>query len=260
MKFLLTVSLTVLTFSASVGQEKTKQELFKPFTITIIKPDTARIADSLKVYADTLEKRHRSGYFSRIRNLERNFNKMKEHGTEEMKTRATLQINLMKSRENEIYKFKYYHTIAEKTLFELGQLFNSNYSDSNYPSRVPILEAELIDPADLVTRDLEKLRRHFGSNYTVTFEDIHTDRRNGILTLKYIVTLFSKKEDKVILKKEIEGNAPVDNYKRLRDIFPPGNQHEFRINCENYLDCVMISAVRFSTEELFNAISERQKK
>src|SRR5271154_733445 len=119
MKFLLTFFMTVLTFNCSIGQEKTKQELFKPFTITIVKPDTARIADSLKVYADTLEKRHRDGYFSSIKNLERNFNKMKEHGTEEMKNHVTLQIQQMKSRENEIYKFKYYHTIAEKTLFEL---------------------------------------------------------------------------------------------------------------------------------------------
>ena len=256
MKFLLTFFATVLTFNCSLGQGKTEQELFKPFTIKIIKPDTARIADSLKVYADTLEKRHRDGHFSIIRNMERNFNKMKEHMDDEAKNHATLQIQQMKSRENEIYKFKYYHTIAEKTLFELGKLFNANY----WESRVTILEGNLIDPVDLVTHDLQILREHFKDDYTVTFEDIHTDRRNEILILKYVVTLFSKKEHKVILRKEIEGNAPVDNYKLLSDIFPPGNQHESGIHCENYLDCVIKSAVRFSTEELFNAISERQKK
>jgi len=256
MKFLVTLFLISFIFFRSLGQERYKQDLFKPFTILIFKPDKAAIADSLMVYADSIEQRHRDGFFISIENME----KLKELGIDDEKVKDDLQIQEMKSRENEIYKFKYYHSIAEKTLFELRQLFNSNYWESNYISRVNTIKGETIDPSDLVTHDFKILRKHYKVDYTVTFEDVHTDRRNGILTLKYVVTLFSRKENKVILKKVIEGNAPVDNYKLLSDIFPPGNQHEFGIHCENYLDCVIKSAVRFSTEELFKAISERQKK
>ncbi|MEQ8302045.1 MAG: hypothetical protein RIB47_01545 [Cyclobacteriaceae bacterium] len=260
MKFLLVFLMTVLTFNCAIGQEKTKQELFESFTISIIKPDTAKIADSLKVYADILEKRHRDRYFSLLKNWEGNFKKMKKHGTKEMKRYGALQIQQMKSRKKEIYKFKYYHTVAEKTLFELGQLFNSNYWESNYTSRDQILEGRLIDPEDLVNSNFVIMRNQFKDDYLVTFEDIHTDSRNGILILKYVVTLFSKRENGFILKKEIEGNAAVYDFKPLRKIFPPGNQHEYSVDCENYLECVMLSAIRFSTEELFKAISERQKK
>jgi hypothetical protein len=38
------------------------------------------------------------------------------------------------------------------------------------------------------------------------------------------------------------------------------NIHEFRIHCDNYLECAFKSAVRFSTEEIFKAIEKRQKK
>lgn len=256
MRFLITLFLIGFIFFRSHGQETSKQDLFNPFSILIFKPDNATIADSLKVYADSIEQRHRDGFFISIENME----KLRELGIDDQKEQYDIQIQEMKSRENEIYKFKYYHSIAEKTLFELRQLFNANYWESNYISRVNTIEGETIDPSDLITHDFNILRKHYKVDYTVTFENVHTDRRNGTLTLKYVVTLFSRKENKVILKKEIEGNAPVDNYKLLRDIFPPGNQHEFGIHCENYLDCVILSAVRFSTEELFKVISERQKK
>ena len=245
----------LVDLSNSYSQEKTKQELFKPFTILIIKPETARIADSLKVYADSIEKRHREKYFSLIKNLEKNYLEMKEHQSYEEGEKIRLRIQELKSKESELNNFKYYDIIAEKTLRELGTLFNSNYFSIDN-----ILSGEVIDPSSLVTHDLDILRKHFKSSYIVTFENIHTDKKNGVLILRYVTTLFSRKEGQVILKKEIEGNAPVENFKALDKILPQGLIHETSINCENYLECAFISAIRFSTEDLFNSISSRQKK
>lgn len=256
MRFLVAFFLISLNFSYSNAQEKSKLDLFKPFTLLIIKPEKASIADSLVAYAYSIEKSHKDKYFAAIRIIE----ELKEHSTQDAKEETELKIQEMKSKAEEYEKFKYYHTIADQTLFELRILFNKDFLESKNAPEVAILEGDIIDPVNLVTRDLEVLRKHYKEDYTVTFEDVHTDKRNGVLILKYILTLFSRKEGKVILRQEIEGNAPVDNFKPLSEIFPPGNSHEFGIHCDNYLECVIESAVRFSTEELFKAIGSRQKK
>ena len=138
MRFLITLYLIGFIFFRSHGQERVKQDLFKPFTILIFKPVNAAIADSLNVYADSIEQRNRDGFFISIENME----KLRELGIDDQKEKYDIQIQEMKSRENEIYKFKYYHSIAERTLFELRQLFNANYGGSNFNSSVNTIEGE----------------------------------------------------------------------------------------------------------------------
>jgi hypothetical protein len=259
MKFRLTYFLTivVLTINLCYGQgETTKQDQFKPFSLLIINPDGAEIADTLKVWADSIERKYIDRYYFSIKTME----SMREWGDEESKRQTDLRIQAAKMREMEAHDFKYYHTVTNSTLFELGVLFNTNYRDKNYSSRETILEGGIIDRADLFTHDLGKLGKHYKVDYIVTFDSIRTGSRDGIGTLNFTTTLFSTKRNKTILKKEIEGNAPVDNYKLLGQIFPSGNFHESGIHCDNYLECMFKSAVRFSTEELFNVISQYQKK
>jgi hypothetical protein len=251
------MTLVVLTTNFSYGQsENTKQDRFKPFSLLIINPDGAEVADSLQVWADSIEKKHIDRYYYSIRTME----SMKQWGDEESKRQTDMRIQAAKMREMEVLDFKYYHTVTTTTLFELGALFNTNYWEKNYSSRQTIFEGGIVDRADLFTYDLEKLGKHYKVDYIVTFDSIRTDSRDGVGTLKFTTTLFSTKRNKTILKKEIEGNAPVDNYKLLSQIFPSGNFHESGIHCDNYLECMFKSAVRFSTEELFNAISRYQKK
>jgi hypothetical protein len=259
MKFGLTYLLTIVVLTTKIcyGQgETTKQDQFKPFSLLIINPDGAEIADTLQVWADSIEKKYIDRYYYSIKTME----SMKEWGDDESKQQMDTRIQAAKMREMEVHDFKYYHTVTNSTLFELSTLFNTNYWEKNYSSRLTILEGAIIDRADLFTHDLGKLAKHYKVDYIVTFDSIRTDRRGGIGTLKFTTTLFSTKRNKIILKKEIEGNAPVDNYTLLSQILPPGNFHESGIHCDNYLECMFKSAVRFSTEELFNAISQYQKK
>jgi hypothetical protein len=121
-----------------------------------------------------------------------------------------------------------------------------------------------VDKGELFTYDFEKLAKYYKVDYIITFEDIHSGTKKGVGTLHYTTTLFWTKDNKTILKKEIEGNAPVDNYKFFQDIFAfvsnDDNFHDSEIHCDNYLECMFKSAVRFSTEDLFKAIAKRQKK
>jgi hypothetical protein len=98
----------------------------------------------------------------------------------------------------------------------------------------------------------------------VSFEDIHTDSRNGVGVLSYTTTLYSAKAKKFLLRKTTEGNALVSNHRSLAQIFSQekqsGNLREAPVHCDNYLECMFTSAVRFSTEELFLAIAAKQRK
>jgi hypothetical protein len=259
MKFRLTHLwiIVVVTINYCYGQgETTKQDRFKPFTLLLINPDGAEIADTLQVWADSIEKKYIDRYHYSIKTME----SMREWGDEESKRQTDIRIQAAKMKEMAVHDFKYYHTVTNSTLFELGTLFNTDYWEKKYSSRETILEGDIIDRADLFTYDLGKLGKHYKVDYIVTFDSIRTDSRDGIGIMKFTATLFSTKRNKIILEKEIEGNAPVDNYKLLSQILPSGNFHESGIHCDNYLECMFKSAVRFSTEELFNAISQYQKK
>lgn len=126
MKFRLTHLLTIVivTINYCYGQaESTKQDRFKPFTLLLINPDGAEIADTLKVWADSIAKKHIDRYYYSIKTME----SMREWGDEESKRQTDIHIQAAKMREMEVHDFKYYHTITNSTLFELGALFNTNY-------------------------------------------------------------------------------------------------------------------------------------
>ena len=101
-------------------------------------------------------------------------------------------------------------------------------------------------------------------DYILTFENIRSGSKNGVGTLNYGIRLYWTKQNKIILDKEIEGNAPVDNYKYLYQIYSADSDenifHESGVSCDNYLDCMLKSTIRFSTEELYREIYKRQKK
>jgi hypothetical protein len=256
MKILITIFLTLLTFSYSRGQEKAKQDLFKPFRIIVLKPDKADISDSLKVYADLIESKHSDMYRASIQSM----GKLRKKSKKRERKQIDMQIQNIKERQTENADFRYYHSIAEKTLFELKILFNTNEIETNYTLDNPILIGQVIGGSELTVSNLEKLGKEYVADYIVGFENIHTTGTKEAPTLRYVVKLFWTITNNEILEKEIEGNASVDNYKLLKQIIQPGNIHETGIHCDNYLECMIKSAVRFSTEELFKEIEERQKK
>ena len=243
-----------------LGQPKDNIQEYRPFRLLVIKPDTARIADSLFVWADSIKQKHIDRYYGSIEALE----STREMSDTDARREIDLNINEAKLREKQVHNFKYYHTIAILTLFDISRLFNTNYSDG-YIQRQIVLDGSVIDSQGTNSYDLEKLGKLYDVDYIVTFDDIRSGGRNGFGTIKYTMTLYWTKPNKVILKKEIEGNAPVDNYKSLQEIYFGGSDrknrfHESGVHCDNYLECMLISAARFSTEELFKAINKNERK
>jgi hypothetical protein len=255
MKILLTIYLTISTIVYAHGQESQKQDLFKSFFIIIIKPDNAQIADTLNVYAKSIEDKQSAMYLSVIKFHE----DRRENSDGEEKKRIDAEIQHAKQRAENDRNFRYFHSIASKTLRELRSLFNSNEIETDYTLNNPVLTGEVVDRSQLKSSNPKKIGKRYKADYIVSFENIHTAGTKQSPTLRYVVKLFSTATNEEILKKEIEGNAPVDNYKSLTQIHP-GRYHDSGIHCDNYLECMIMSAVRFSTEELFKGIEKRQKK
>jgi hypothetical protein len=256
MKIFPIIFLALSTVTYSHAQDALKQDIFKPFAILIIKPDNAHIHDSLNIYAEAIEDSQFRMYLSVIKSLEL----FREKSSDEEKKKIDIEIQQTITRAKNDRDFKYFHSIAIKTLRELNLLFNSNDVDTDYTLHNPVLIGKAVDRAELSTSNEKKIGRHYNVDYIVSFENIRTAGTKEAPTLQYSVKLFSIGANTQIMKKEIEGNASVDNYKSLKQIFPPGNMHESRIDCDNYLECMITSAVRFSTEELFRAIEKEQKK
>jgi hypothetical protein len=256
MKILPTIYLTISTIIYAHGQEAVKQDIFRPFSVLIIKPDKAQISDSLAIYAEAIEDKQFGMYISVIKSLEHR----RKNSSDEEKKRIDLEIHQTIARAKYDCGFRYFHTIATQTLRELNLLFNANEVDTDYTLNNPVLTGKVVDRSELLTSKEKQIGRSYNVDYIVSFENIHTDGTKESPTLRYSVKLFSIATNKQIMKKEIEGNASVDNYKSLGQIFAPGNMHESRIHCDNYLECMIKSAVRLSTEELFKAIEKGQKK
>jgi hypothetical protein len=254
MRILLTTYLTISSFIYSWGQESAKQDIFKPFSVIVIKPNNAQIADTLSVYAESIEAKQSAMYLSVIRALE----KRKENGDDDEKKKIDAEIHQTHERAKNDRDFKYFHSIAFKTLRELRSLFNSNEIETDYTLNNPVLTGEVLGRTQLQTSN-EGIGIFYKADYIVSFENIHTAGTKQSPTLRYVVRLLSTEANEEILRKEIEGNVSADNYKSLKQIHPSGG-HERGIHCDNYLECMIMSAVRFSTEELFKAVEKRQKK
>ncbi|MCE2996358.1 MAG: hypothetical protein ACK5RG_18310 [Cyclobacteriaceae bacterium] len=256
MKILAAIWFFLWTFICSHGQERSKQDIFKPFAVIIIKPDKAQIPDSLNIYADAMEDEQFMMHFSVINSLQNQWKLVDD----ETKKKIEQQVHQTIKRAREDLNFRYFHTIAIKTKRELNSLFNSNEFETDFTFNNPVLTCELVDRSHLLNTNLKKIGQRYKVDYIISFENIRTAGTKKAPTLRYVVKLFSTSTNKEILRKEIEGNASVENYKSLEQILPPGNIHERGVNCSNYLECMMISAVRFSTEELYKTIEKRQKK
>jgi hypothetical protein len=203
--------------------EKLTSDGLPPLRLLIINPHGARITDSLNIYADSIEQKLRMKYGF------------------------------------ESYNYKYFHFVSDLSSRELQTLFEVELGGDNNGTRENLIEISAIDREGLLISDFVHLGERYEVDYIITFEDIHTAQNEGIPTIKFTTTLFSTKHNVVILKKEIEGNAPVNNFKYLHQIYSADNRdysrfHESGIHCDNYLECMFRSAVRFSTEDLYNSI------
>jgi hypothetical protein len=83
------------------------------------------------------------------------------------------------------------------------------------------------------------------ADYIVFYRNIHTSDRNGLPILKFTTSLYSKKDNKIILSKETEG-----------DTDSKGDM--WTCNMDVMLSCLLINGVRTSTDEVANILRKRQ--
>ena len=228
---LLTLSLT------SYGQ----RGMWKPFKLCVIKPDTAIIDKSLFSDRDSIEADNLKSYYSSLKQMEdllnfKDYSKEMEQSFKETHERLKKQIPLMKAQEENVKKFKYFQTISQYST----QVYNFYFNEYEPFSTVVELPNQKTDLSNLKTlADTSK------ADYIVFYNNIHTVDKDGLPVLKLTTSLYSKKDNKIILTKETDG-----------DTNSRGDMWTCSLNIT--LSCLLINGVRTSTDEVANVLRERQ--
>jgi len=229
---------TVLTVTDLHGQsdDHIQESRYKSFRVLIIEPDTARIHDALKVYVDSIEQEFRDTYFKMIQEFEIKRNS----GDNDEKEQAQSAIQQAKWHEPDVVRFRYYQMISVATFVSLQEDFQK------YPwEDKGSLDCQMVNKNDLETEDLVQLTKDHDFDYVVYFRDIVAEKYADNFIMDMTTYLFSKADSKVIMKKK----ASREGEKLFCELF---NQ--------NLLECLITRVVNDATSELFEVLSERQKK
>jgi len=231
--FLLAFSLT------SYGQEGR----WKPFKLLVIQPDTAIIDKSLFGDRDSIEADNLKSYYSSLKRYEdllnfKDYSKEMEKSFKETQERLQKEIPLMKAQEEKVKKFKYYQTISQYST----QVYNFYFNEYEPFSTIVEIPNQKTDTASLkILADTSK------ADYIVFYSSIHTVDKDDLPILKLTTSLYSKKDNKVILSKETEG-----------DTDSRGDMWTCNFNVR--LSCLLINGVRTSTDEVASVLRQRQIK
>jgi len=228
---LLTITLT------SFGQKGQ----FKPFKMVIASVDTALIDKSLISFADTIEQDHLNGYYASLKQLQQLANDtdypkglMTEKEAIEVRQQSKAELDTAIKYEYKIKQFKYYQTISEYSTQVYQFYFNE------YP---PLSTFQLIDKSKISLKDLSHIADSLNADFVLGYKNIHTENNNGLLIIKLTTVLYSKKDNKILLEKETTGDQ---------------NSYGFMWTCMNPLSCLLITAVKSSTDSVADIIRRRQ--
>ena len=228
---LLTLSLT------TYGQ----RGMWKPFKLCVIKPDTAFIDQSLFSDRDSIEADNLKSYYASLKQMEdllkfKDYSKEMEKSFKETQERLKIQIPLMKVQEANVRKFKYFQTISQYST----QVYNFYFNEYEPFSKIIELPNQKTD-----LRSLKTLADTTKADYIVFYKNIHTVDKDNLPILKLTTSLYSKKDNKIILTKETDGdtNSRGDMWTCIMNV---------------RLSCLLINGVRTSTEEIANVLRKRQ--
>ncbi len=237
MKKYLTVLLLALGLVANGQKGK-----FNPFKLIVIKPDTAIIDKSLYGDIDSVQLDYQKRYYEEIKKMEEmlNFSDYPK-GMEDQfkKTHEDLKkrIPLLKALEPEIKKFRYYQTLSSYSA-EVYNFYFNEYAPYSTIAELPNQNTS--------TASLAALADTAKADYIVFFSNIHTSTKDGLPLLKVMSSLFSKKDNKIILTKETEGDINSRG-----DMWTCGSTK---------LSCLLVNGVRTSTDVIAPEIAKRQLK
>ena len=223
---LLTVSLT------SFGQ----RGMWKPFKLLVIQPDTAIINRSLYNGKDSIVATQLKRYYQSVDIMEKLVNCIgcpRDSGETEKMRKELLRL---KSYEGEAKKFKYYHLLSSYS----NEVYNFYFNEYESYSTITELSNQKTDLVSLkILADTSK------SDYVVSYSNVYSIEKNGLPVLKLTTSLYSKKDNKIILSKETEGDT---------------NSRGGMWTCsmDVMLSCLFINGIRTSTEEVANVLRKRQ--
>lgn len=233
MQKLFTTLLLVLTLTAYGQRGK-----FNPFKLIVIKPDTAIIDKSLYGDIDSVQSDYLKRYYNSVQQMEQLVNsKNFPDDTSFKATQERMKVELVaaKAAESEVKKFKYYQTLSTYST----EVYNYYFNEYEPFSTIIELPNQNTDIASL-----KKLVDTSKSDYVVFFSNVHTENRDGLPILKLTTSLYSKKESKIVLTKETEGDTNSRG-----DMWACGN---------TTLSCLLINGVRTSTDEVAPVIAKAQ--
>jgi hypothetical protein len=213
--------------------------IWKPFKLCVIKPTTATIDKSLFSDRDSIEADNLKSYYVSLKRMEdlMNFNdysKEMEKSFKETKERLKTEIPIIKAQEDSVKKFKYFQTISQYSV-QVYKFYFNEYEPFSTIIQIPSQKTDLMS--------LKKLADTLKADYIVFYSNIHTVD-NGSL-LKLTTSLYSKKDNRIILQKETNG-----------DTDSRGSMWTCNMNVT--LSCLLVNGVRTSTDEVANVLRERQ--
>ncbi len=213
-----------------------QESRYKSFRVLIISPDTARIHNELTVYVDSIEQEFKGAYYKMLREFEMKRNS----GDEDEKEQTESVIRQAKWHETDIVRFRYYHMISVATFVSLQEDFQK-YPWENKRS----LDCQIINKNDIETEDFVQLTKDYDYDYVIYFQDIVAEKYADSFIMDMTTNLFSKADSKVIMKKRASKE---------------GQELLCKIYRQNLLECMMTLVVNEATSDLFEILSERQKK
>jgi len=225
---LLTISL------ASFGQKGK----FNPFKLVLLKPDTTVIDKSLVGDIDSVQSDYLKRYYYSIHQMEELINSKNVPDDASFKAteeKMKLELVAAKAVEPEIKRFKYYQTLSSYST----EVYNFYFNEHEPFSSIIELPNQNTDIASLKT-----LADTSMADYIIFFGNVHTETRDGQPILKLTTSLYSKKENKIILTKETEGDTTSRG-----DMWTCGG---------TVLSCLLINGVRTSTDTVAPEIAKRQ--
>ncbi len=227
----------LLIFSlASYGQKGS----FIPFKLIVIQLDTAIIDKSLYGDTDSVQLDYQKRYYNSLKQMEdllkfEGYSKEMAQKFKETQERLKKEIPLMKAQEENVKKFKYYHTLSAYS----SEVYNFYFNEYEPFSAIIELPNQNTDISSIV-----KIADTSKADYIVFFSNVHTDVKDGLPILQLTTSLYSKKDNKIILTKQTEGDTSSRG-----DMWTCGS---------TTLSCLLINGVRTSTGQVAPEIAKRQ--
>jgi len=220
-----------------------QQGMWNPFKLLVIQPDTAIIDQSLYNDRDSIEAANLKSYYSSLKHMEdllnfKDYSKEMEKSFKETQERLKKEIPLYKAQEEKVKKFKYYQTISQYS----AQVYNFYFNEYRPFSTIIELPKQ---KTDLLS--LKMLADTAKADYIIFYNNIRTSNRDGSLILSLTTSLYSKKDNKIILIKKTEG-----------DTDSRGDMWTCNFNIR--LSCLLVNGVRTSTDEVATVLRQRQRR